>query len=361
MIRFIHLADVHLGAVPDRGCLWSHEREEEIWETFRRVIAAIRKNPVDLLFIAGDLFHHQPLMSQLEEINELLGSIPDTRIFLMAGDQDYVREGSFYRQIQWKPNVFFFDKEARSCMEFSEEQVYVYGLSYEHPEIREPLYDDWKPQEKPGFHVLMAHGGDMGHIPVDYQKLTGAGFDYIAMGHLHNYQVILRDAALYAGAPEPLDWRDTGEHGYIEGEYEDGAVRTRFVPFSARICQNLILTIDENTRQYDLEEMLRNEIMKRGGRNIYRVIIQGKKDPSSLFLPERLKHMGNITEVLDDSVPCYDLDGLLQKYRGTLIGDYIEFFQKDGRTAKEGKALYHGLQALLGITVLTGERKNYDH
>ena len=32
MIRFIHLADVHLGAVPDRGCPWSHEREEEIWE-----------------------------------------------------------------------------------------------------------------------------------------------------------------------------------------------------------------------------------------------------------------------------------------------------------------------------------------
>ena len=56
MIRFIHLSDVHLGAVPDRGCPWSHEREEEIWETFRRVIAGIRKNPVDLLFIAGDLF-----------------------------------------------------------------------------------------------------------------------------------------------------------------------------------------------------------------------------------------------------------------------------------------------------------------
>ena len=49
MIRFIHLSDVHLGAVPDRGCPWSHEREEEIWETFRRVIAGIRKNPVDFL------------------------------------------------------------------------------------------------------------------------------------------------------------------------------------------------------------------------------------------------------------------------------------------------------------------------
>ena len=48
-MRFIHLADVHLGAVPDRGCPWSSRREEEIWETFRRVIAGIRENPVDLL------------------------------------------------------------------------------------------------------------------------------------------------------------------------------------------------------------------------------------------------------------------------------------------------------------------------
>ena len=58
-MRFIHLADVHLGAVPDRGCPWSDKRENEIWETFRRVIVGIRKNPVDLLFIAGDLFHRQ--------------------------------------------------------------------------------------------------------------------------------------------------------------------------------------------------------------------------------------------------------------------------------------------------------------
>ena len=53
-MRFIHLADVNLGAVPDRGCPWSEKRENEIWETFRRVITGIRENPVDLLFIAGD-------------------------------------------------------------------------------------------------------------------------------------------------------------------------------------------------------------------------------------------------------------------------------------------------------------------
>ena len=35
-MRFIHMADVHLGAVPDSGCPWSAFRENEIWETILR-------------------------------------------------------------------------------------------------------------------------------------------------------------------------------------------------------------------------------------------------------------------------------------------------------------------------------------
>ena len=43
--------------------------------TFRRVIAGIRENPVDLLFIAGDLFHRQPLLRELKEVNNLFSTI----------------------------------------------------------------------------------------------------------------------------------------------------------------------------------------------------------------------------------------------------------------------------------------------
>ena len=88
-----------------------YKRQEEIWETFRRVIAGIRENPVDLLFIAGDLFHRQPLLRELKEVNNLFSSIPDTRVYLMAGNHDYLKENSFYRGFQWSSNVFFFEKE----------------------------------------------------------------------------------------------------------------------------------------------------------------------------------------------------------------------------------------------------------
>ena len=139
-MRFIHLADVHLGAVPDRGCPWSKEREEEIWSTFRRVIAGIREDPVDLLFISGDLFHRQPLMRELKEVNYLFSTIPDTRVYLMAGNHDFISRDSFYRTFEWNSNVTFFKNRELTCVKDPELDVYVYGLSYYDREIRESIF-----------------------------------------------------------------------------------------------------------------------------------------------------------------------------------------------------------------------------
>lgn len=352
MIRFIHLSDVHLGAVPDRGFPWSREREEEIWETFRRVFAGIRKNPVDLLFIAGDLFHRQPLLRELREVNELFASVPDTRIFLMAGDHDYIKEDSFYRTFVWADNVTFFNCEQQTCVEVPEKNVYVYGLSYEHPEVRTALYDDWKPQDRPGFHVLLAHGGEVSFSPMDFKKIASAGFNYVALGHSHKPHTVFRDRIAYAGALEPLDRNDLGRHGYIEGEYDAGEMKLRLRTFALRSYQNLLLTVDESTTQYSLEEALRNEVMKKGGRNIYRIIIQGNMLPDQVILTERLRGLGNIVEIMDESQPAYQLETLYKKHRGTLIGDYIESFSGKNLSVVETKALYYGLQALLNEKVL---------
>ena len=65
-MRFIHAADIHLGAQPEKGLPWAAKRGEEIWETFRRLVAYAEQEKVDFLFIAGDLFHRQPLLKELK-------------------------------------------------------------------------------------------------------------------------------------------------------------------------------------------------------------------------------------------------------------------------------------------------------
>ena len=92
-MRFIHMADVHLGAVPDSGCPWSAFRENEIWETFVRVIDQIREEKIELLLIAGDLFHRQPLPSQTERVSQLFASIQDVHSFPTRRSSDLYRGG----------------------------------------------------------------------------------------------------------------------------------------------------------------------------------------------------------------------------------------------------------------------------
>ena len=108
-----------------------------------------------------------------------------------------------------------------------------------------------------------------------------------------------------------------------------------------------MLEVNEETTQISLEEDLKEEIYKRGGLNIYRVILQGFRAPELLLIPEKLKAYGNVIEVQDESRPAYDLEALRKQYSGTLIGDYISFFMEKDRNIVEEKALYYGLQALL--------------
>ncbi len=37
-VKFMHIADVHLGVVPDKGRSWSDTRAREIQETFLRLL-----------------------------------------------------------------------------------------------------------------------------------------------------------------------------------------------------------------------------------------------------------------------------------------------------------------------------------
>ena len=182
---------------------------------------------------------------------------------------------------------------------------------------------------------------------MNIKSIAASGFDYIALGHIHKPQILIRDNAAYAGAVEPVDRNDLGDHGYIEGHLENGRLKTNFVPFACRSYEQILLMLREDSTQASLEDMLKADLANKGRMNIYRIVIQGTRAPELLLLPERLKSFGYVTEVLDESKPSYDLEALQKKYSGTLIGDYISYFLEKDRNAVEEKALYYGLQALL--------------
>ena len=101
-------------------------------------------------------------------------------------------------------------------MDFPELRTAVYGLSYHSREISRPLYDGFTAARAEPFEILLAHGGDEKHIPFDRRAMERAGFDYIALGHIHKPMILKEDQIIYSGALEPVDKNDTGPHGYVK-------------------------------------------------------------------------------------------------------------------------------------------------
>ena len=61
-----------------------------------------------------------------------------------------------------------------------------------------------------GVHILIAHGGDESHCPLNTAALAGAGLILLSLGHFHTPQNVIRDVAAYSGALEPIESNDLG-------------------------------------------------------------------------------------------------------------------------------------------------------
>ena len=346
-VKFIHTGDIHWGMSPDSDKPWSRERSRDIRDTFTAIIAKAKELRVDCLFIAGDLFHRQPLLRELKEVDYLFSKLTHTEVVLIAGNHDHIRKDSYYRTFSWSENVHPLFGNRPQYLVLEHLDTAVYGFSYEAKEILEPRYDGLCAQKKAGIEILLAHGGDEKHIPINGNALKRSGFDYVALGHIHKPQIVVKGMAAYAGALEPTDKNDTGKHGFIRGEIRGGETRISFVPFAKREYLHLALNVDKMMTARSVMDRILEMIKERGAENLYKFTLKGFRDPELIFEREWDEVSGNILEIVDETVPAYDFRKIREENRSNLIGRYIESFEDCVPESIEWQALCEGVQALM--------------
>lgn len=353
-MRFIHIADVHLGMAPDKNMLWSEVRKKEIWDSFRSIIEICNKENVDLLLIAGDLFHKQPLVRELKEVDYLFSTLEDTQVIMIAGNHDYIGPRSNYSGFKWSENVHMILSNSIEVIEFSQISTKIYGLSYITRDIEENIYDYLKPDDEEYINILLAHGGDEKNAPINKRLLTESGFDYIALGHIHKPEIISPNMA-YSGSLEPLDRNEVGERGYIIGEIPLDEITNgkkveeriiEFIPSSKRQYKKVSITSDEGTTNGKLSDMISEVITEEGENNIYSFTITGFRDEDIDFDLEPLYTLGNIVALQDITVRNYDFDQLYNDNKYNLIGLFIKEMREKNDVISL-KALHYGIDALL--------------
>lgn len=350
-MKFIHIADVHLGVKPDAGLPWSEKRAKDIWDSFAEIVEVAKKENVDFLFITGDLFHAQPLKKELREVDALFRQIPRTRILLLAGNHDYLQQKSYYLTYPWAENVYLFKREEAESFDFPELNTTIYGLSYWRREILEPLYDTVAPKNPLRLNVLLAHGGDVRHIPFSAEKILQNGFDYLASGHIHKGHWLVKDRAVMAGSLEPIECNDVGPHGYWMGELEKGRSLVHFFPI--RKCEycHEICQVDPKTSQRMLRNRVEELLAERPEYQYFRLCLEGRQDPDMEYDLEELASYPRIVDVTEHLTIDYDYEKLQQEHPDSILGSYIRRMNQREQNTVTKKALEYGVNALLGHKV----------
>ena len=208
-MKFIHTGDIHWGMTPDADKPWGKERAQAIKDTFKKIVSQAGKIQADCLLISGDLFHRQPLMRDLKEVNYLFTTIPNVKVILIAGNHDRIRENSALLSFHGAPMLLF--SWTRTLIPFILRiSIRKFTVSVITPERSKPLLEDMQVSVNNHIQILMAHGGDAAHLPINFNSLELSPFSYIALGHIHKPQVISEDKIAYCGSPEPLDLTETG-------------------------------------------------------------------------------------------------------------------------------------------------------
>lgn len=193
MVKFAHIADVHLGG-------WKQQPLQDLnLESFKKVVETCIKEKVEFAVIAGDLFDNAfPPIDILKETFAEFKKMKDAGIpcFLIAGSHDYSVSGKTFLDVLEKAgfckNVAVFEEKNGKIM--LEPTIYkgvaIYGYpgktsGLELQDLRRAQFN-----EAPGmFKIFMLHttiDKAKGDLPIDALETSKVpSADYYAMGHLH--------------------------------------------------------------------------------------------------------------------------------------------------------------------------------
>lgn len=379
MIRILHLADLHLGWRPGFLGPRAAERQRERDTLLRRAVDfALASQPVDLVIIAGDLFEtHKPEPALVEAVIADLGRLARAGVAVVTvpGNHDEITYAdSVYRVYasHW-PGVLVQNPHPAHVHTFvlNGTPVHVYGLAYtggltqvEPPLARFPRLDE------DGIHIAVFHGsldwqaGERS-LPLRSDALAAAGYDYVALGHIHKPERRRIGAgwAVYPGAVEGKGFDDPGVGCFtvVTVDKPGGGparVEVATFPAGARPVRTITLDVTTLADADAVVERIRAEAEARAGREaIVRVELVGAA-PGVLdvgALTARLSGSFYFLEIVDNTTIVDAAHVARLAAEPTVRGEFVRRMQRrlaeaadEEESALLAQVLRCGLAALEG-------------
>lgn len=224
-IRMLHTGDVHIGApfefLGEKGT----EQRRTVRDTFQRITRLAAEGAYAVLLIAGDLFDDAYAAPERDVafVAQCLAAVgAGCRVVILPGSHDFWAPGTVYERergrFEGAAAVSILTPESARVV-FPDLSLAVHGIAPTSPHVSTNLIAGLAPERDMRWNVAVAHGSVVGasadhdpaENPIALDELP-AGFDYVALGHWHSYNII-KDRSppvVYCGSPELIARDQTG-------------------------------------------------------------------------------------------------------------------------------------------------------
>lgn len=226
-MKILHLSDLHFGKRLNNFSLL-----EDQYHVNRQIFKLAKDTHIEAVIIAGDVFDRQiPSAGAVQLFDDFLNFWAELNlpVFIISGNHDSAERLSFGAHIFSQNNIYISPVYNRQIEPISLNDAYgkinFYLLPFIKPATVRPFFPDEKinsyteavqtvlnnlPLNKDERNILIAHQFVTGAVLSDSEEIVVGGldnvdahvfdaFDYVALGHIHTPQTILRDSIRYCG------------------------------------------------------------------------------------------------------------------------------------------------------------------
>lgn len=237
-MRFIHAADIHLDS-PLKGLGFYEDMPVDIVRgasraAFARLVDAALELEVDFMVIAGDLYDgdwkdHNTGIYFARQMGRLRnGGIP---VYVLHGNHD--AQSVMTSRLVLPENVHVFEANRPTTFVLEKHNVALHGRSFPQASVTENMAAGY-PAPLPGhFNIGVLHTALEGnsqhanYAPCSLQQLHASGYQYWALGHVHEYQVYPGLVpVVFPGNLQGRHIREQGPRGAVLVTCDDHAVQS---------------------------------------------------------------------------------------------------------------------------------------
>lgn len=366
-MRIIHCADIHLESqmTANLDKIKAKERKLEIIETFRKMVNYAGNNDVNAIIIAGDLFDTKAFSAGARNsVLDAIVSHPDIDFYFLKGNHG--GGGYFIEVIKEKPdNLHLFDDSWKKYDLYvkGDARITLSGIELG-PNNMSTVYSSLLLDPR-DFNIVTMHGqittyqDKKSSENISLSDLKNKNIDYLALGHVHEYQegdLPPRGKYCYCGCLEGRGFDECGKHGFVllDINEDDFECKREFIDFAKRHMYEIPVDISDCRTNTDIKGKIDEAIKSQQSeqKDMLKIVLVGDIEvdceKNTEYLAKQLMDDFYFAKVKDNTRIAVDYNDF--EFDASLKGEFVRLVKGDDSLNEEEKAeiIRCGFQALSG-------------